>query len=972
MGYAKLSAQEIDLIKRWIEQGAKWQKHWSLIPPEAAPQPQVMHTEWPRDAIDYYVLARLEHEGLTPSPEADRATLIRRVTLDLTGLPPTPVEVEAFLHDSSPNAYEKVVDRLLASPRCGENLAWQWLDAARYSDTNGYQSDGVRSMWRWRDWVIDAFNHNMPFSEFTIDQLAGDLLPHATRDQIIATGFNRNHRTSAEGGIIDQEFRVAYVVDRVDTTSNVWMGLTVGCARCHDHKYDPILQKEYYQLFAYFNNVPEKGFVYNFGNEEPYIKAPTPEQEGRLADFDRKVVAAEAAYQAMKPEITRTQRAWERWMKTSHTPDWNMSQGLILHFPLDGDLHEATGVYDRRNSFDHPPELTPPTNKPEEPRQAVVAGSPDATLTFVPGKVGQAAAFDGNRYINAGKVLNFNYLDPFSFAVWVKPDAPTGAILSSVEDVHEGTGYGLYLRDGKLRFHFTARWTDLGMRLESKQPVVLNQWHHVALTYDGKRKTSGVKLYVDGVSQDIQVLFDAMCWPLAGTQPFRVGAGEGPEDRFHGAIADVRIYNRALSSEEVGVLPVLETVPQIAAIPPAKRTVAQANKLASCFLDQYAPQGVQDARRGLSVAQQARDQYYASIPTVMVMKEGPPRDAFILKRGVYDAHGDKVAAGLPHVLPPMPAGFPNNRLGFAEWLVDRSNPLTARVTVNRYWQMLFGVGLVKTVEDFGSQGDWPVYPDVLDNLSTRFMDSGWNVKALLKTMVMSATYRQSSRVTPALMEKDPENRLLARGPRFRLPAQMIRDQALAVSGLLVEKIGGPPVMPYQPPGLWEEVSFSGDSYKQDEGEGLYRRSLYTYWRRTVAPPTMGTFDASTRETCIVRANRTNTPLQALDLMNDVTYLEASRKFAERMMKQGGSTPEARIDYAIQVALARAAKPEEKAVLVETFNQFHTRFAAKPDAAAKYLSEGKSPRDKSLDPTDLAAYTAVASLILNMDETVTKE
>jgi len=420
------------------------------------------------------------------------------------------------------------------------------------------------------------------------------------------------------------------------------------------------------------------------------------------------------------------------------------------------------------------------------------------------------------------------------------------------------------------------------------------------------------------------------------------------------------------------VLPVLETVPQIAAIPPAKRTVAQANKLASCFLDQYAPQGVQDARRGLSVAQQARDQYYASIPTVMVMKEGPPRDAFILKRGVYDAHGDKVAAGLPHVLPPMPAGFPNNRLGFAEWLVDRSNPLTARVTVNRYWQMLFGVGLVKTVEDFGSQGDWPVYPDVLDNLSTRFMDSGWNVKALLKTMVMSATYRQSSRVTPALMEKDPEHRVLARGPRFRLPAQMIRDQALAVSGLLVEKIGGPPVMPYQPPGLWEEVSFSGDSYKQDEGEGLYRRSLYTYWRRTVAPPTMGTFDASTRETCIVRANRTNTPLQALDLMNDVTYLEASRKFAERMMKQGGSTPEARIDYAIQVALARAAKPEEKAVLVETFNQFHTRFAAKPDAAAKYLSEGKSPRDKSLDPTDLAAYTAVASLILNMDETVTKE
>jgi hypothetical protein len=972
MGYAKLPAHEIDLIKRWIEQGAQWQKHWSLIPPQAAPQPQVMHPQWPRDAIDYFVLARLEHEGLAPSPEADRATLIRRVTLDLTGLPPTPAEVEAFLHDPSPNAYEKVVDRLLSSPRYGENLAWQWLDAARYSDTNGYQSDGVRSMWRWRDWVIDAFNRNMPFSEFTIEQLAGDMLPHPTRDQIIATAFNRNHRTSAEGGIIDEEFRVAYVVDRVDTTSNVWMGLTVGCARCHDHKYDPILQKEYYQLFAYFNNVPEKGFVYNFGNEEPYIKAPTPEQEARLKEFDQKVTGAEASYAALKPEITRSQRAWERWVKASHVPDWNVSEGLILHFPLDGDLSETTGVYERQNSFRHQPEGTPPPAKSDDPHQPEVAGSADSSLPFVPGKVGQAASFDGHRYINGGKVLNFDYLDPFSFAAWINTAAPNGAILSSVEDVHEGSGYGLYLRDGKLRFNFTFRWTDLGMRLETKQSLALNQWHHVALTYDGKRKPAGVKLYVDGVSQEINVLFNEMSWPLGGAQPFRIGAGEGPEDRFHGAIADVRIYNRALSPEEASVLPVIETVPQIAAISPARRTPAQAHKLAFCFLDQYAPQDVQEARRSVAVTQEARDKYYATIPTVMVMKEGPHRDAFILKRGAYDAHGDKVSPGLPHVLPPMPANFPNNRLGFAEWLVDRSNPLTARVTVNRFWQMLFGVGLVKTVEDFGSQGDWPVYQDVLDDLATRFMDSGWNVKALLKTMVMSATYRQSSRVTPDLLEKDPENRLLARGPRFRLPAQVIRDQALAVSGLLVEKVGGPPVMPYQPPGLWEELSFSGEAYKADEGEGLYRRSLYTYWKRTVAPPAMVTFDAANRETCIVRANRTNTPLQALDLMNDVTYLEASRKFAEKMLKEGGSTPEARIDYAFHVALGRAPKPREQAVLVETFNQFHTRFQAKPADAARFLSEGKSPRDASLNTVDLAAYTAVASLIFNMDETITKE
>ena len=971
MGYAKLPEREIDLIRRWIAQGAKWQKHWSFIAPEIAAQPQVMHNTWPRNAIDYYVLAHLEHAGLAPSPEADRATQIRRVTLDLTGLPPAPAEVDAFLKDSSPNAYEKVVDRLLSSPRYGENMAWQWLDAARYADTNGYQSDGVRNMWRWRDWVIDAYNRNMPFNQFTVEQLAGDMLPHATRDQIIATGFNRNHRTSAEGGIIDEEFRVAYVVDRVDTTSSVWLGLTVGCARCHDHKFDPILQKEYYQLFAYFNNVPEKGFVYNFGNEEPYIKAPTPGQEARLKDLDAMLAAKQAAYASLQPEIAKGQRAWERWVKNSHAPDWNVSDGLILHFPLDGDLRETTGVYDRRNSFNRQPPGGESTVKPDDPLQAVVAGGAYSNMPFVAGKLGKAASFDGHGYVNGGKVLSFNYLDPVTFAAWIYPTAANGAILSSVEDVHEGTGYGLYLRDGKLTYHFTVRWTDLGMRLETQLPLTLNRWHHVAFTYDGEKKPSGARFYVDGVAQETKVLFDSMVWPLGDPQPFRIGAGEGPEDGFHGAIEDVRIYNRALSSEEAAVLPVLKTVPEIASLSPRKRSPAQANKLAFCFLDRYAPADVQESRLQLAEAQKARDEYDAGIPTVMVMKEGLARDAYILKRGAYDAHGDKVSPGLPHVLPPLPAGLPNNRLGLAEWLVDRSNPLTARVTVNRFWQMLFGTGLVKTVDDFGSQGEWPIYQDVLDYLAVSFMDSGWDVKALLKTIVMSATYRQSSKITPALLEKDPENRLLARGPRFRLPPQAIRDQALAISGLLVEKVGGPPVKPYQPPGLWEEVSF-GEKYKPETGDALYRRSLYTFWKRTVAPPAMVTFDASTRETCIVRANRTNTPMQALDLMNDVTYVEASRKFAERMIKEGGTTPEEQINYAFRLALARPPKPPEQAVLLDTLRQFKARYQAQPEAAMKYLSEGNSPRDPKLNPVELAAYTAVASLIFNLDETITKE
>jgi Protein of unknown function (DUF1553)/Protein of unknown function (DUF1549)/Concanavalin A-like lectin/glucanases superfamily/Planctomycete cytochrome C len=989
MGYAKLPEHEIKLIRRWIEEGAPWQKHWSFIPPVRPPLPFVRNKSWPKIPLDNFVLARLEHEGLGPSAEADKLTLIRRVTLDLTGLPPTPSEVDAFLNDNSPGAYEKVVDRLLASSRYGEHMAWQWLEAARYADTNGYQSDGVRSMWRWRDWVIDAFNRNMPFDRFTVEQLAGDMLPHATRDQIIATGFNRNHRTSAEGGIIDEEFRVAYVVDRVDTTSTVWLGLTIGCARCHDHKFDPILQKEYYQLFAYFNNVPEKGFVYDYGNEQPYIKAPTPPQEAKLKEFDQRIAAAEQEYERLKPEIAKSQRAWERWIRNSDAPDWSIQEGLVLHFPLNGSLKEETGVYDRMASFDHQPDGDQHRSKPatDEIQQPVVtltpsqgsqtplppstSGSSGATLPFVPGKIGLAAKFDGHLFVNGGKVANFDYLDPVTLAAWIYPTAPNGAIFSSVKDEPKGQGYGLYLRDGKIRYHFTQRWTDLGMRLETERPIELNRWHHVAFTYDGKMKASAARIYVDGEAQPTKILFDSMVTNVTYKAPFRIGAGEGPEDRFQGLVQDVRLYARALTAEEVSTLPVLETVSQIAAISAHKRTPAQALKLAYCFLDQFAPKNVQQARQALTDVRKQRDEFYASIPTVMVMKEGPHRDAFILKRGAYDAHGDKVSPGLPHVLPPLPSGYPDNRLGFARWLVDRSNPLTARVTVNRFWQMLFGVGLVKTVGDFGSQGEWPVYADVLDWLAVEFMESGWNVKAILKTIVMSATYRQSSRVTPALLEKDPENRLLARGPRLRLSAEVIRDQALAVSGLLVEKIGGPPVKPYQPPGLWEEVSF-GSSYKPDEGEALYRRSLYTYWKRTVAPPAMVTFDAADRETCVVRVSKTNTPLQALDLMNDVTYLEASRKLAERMMTEGGPDPADRIQYAFRLATSRPARQREVKLLLGVLGNFEQKYHAQPDAALHFVSTGKSPRNETLNSAELAAYTGVASVILNLDETITKQ
>jgi len=948
-GHAKLSEREIGLIRSWIKEGAVWQKHWAFLAPRRPELPQIKNRKWPRNALDYFVLEKLEREGLTPSPVADEATLIRRVTLDLTGLPPTPAEVEAFLDDKSPNAYEKVVDRLLQSPRYGEHMAVRWLDAARYADTNGYESDGARSMWRWRDWVIDAFNRNMPFDQFTVEQLAGDLLPNATREQRIATAFHRNHRTSSEGGIIPEEFRVEYVADRAETTSTVWLGLTTGCARCHDHKYDPIKQKEFYQLFAFFNNVPEKGNVYNFGNEEPFIKAPTPKQEAFLNNLERREAEARKHVESLQPEIARVRQEWEKSLAKSDAINWTVTDGQIAYYPLEGIL--AAGCHDGRPA---------------------VSGTPDCTLPFVPGKVGLAGSFDGKSFIDAGDVGKFNYLDAFSLGAWILPRNPNGTILSRIEDFSQGAGYSLSLKEGKVRLHITLRWSDIGMRLETAAPIALDQWQHVLMTYDGKRKASGVRIYINGQSQPIVVLFDELTYPFNNTEPFRIGAGEGPQSRFQGLIDEVRVYRKALSAEEAIVLPVEESVSQIAALAPELRTPAQTSKLALCFLEKHAPRKIQEARCAWFDTLGKRDAFYAKIPTVMVMEEQKtPRDAFVLKRGAYDAPGEKVTPDVPAILPPLHKEWPNNRLGLARWLVDPANPLTARVTVNRFWQMLFGIGLVKTVEDFGSQGEWPIQPKLLDWLATQFVTTRWDTKGLLKTIVTSATYRQSSRVTQQLLDRDPENRLLARGPRFRLPAEVIRDQALAVSGLLVEEIGGPPVKPYQPPGLWEELSF-GVPYDQDHGENLYRRSLYTYWKRTIAPPAMTAFDATNRESCTVRQTRTNTPLQALNLMNDVTYLEASRKLAERMMKEGGATPEERIAYAFRLVTARLPRARESKVLFESFQRFRKRYQAEPKAALEMLAEGESARDEQLDPVELASYAAIANLVLNLDKSVTKE
>jgi len=987
-----LTEREVALLTRWIEQGAAWQKHWAFMPPTRPAVPVVNTPGWVRTPIDAFVLQRLEREGLKPSPEADKPTLLRRVTLDLTGLPPTLAELNAFLADRSPNAYEKVVDRLLQAPRYGERMAFPWLDAARYADSNGYQTDGVRYMWRWRDWVIDAFNRNMPYDQFVIEQIAGDLLPNATRDQKIATGFNRNTRGNAEGGIVPEEYRIEYLFDRVDTAGTVFLGLSVGCAKCHDHKFDPISQKDYYRIAAYFNNIPEHGKARRVGNSPPYIEAPTAEQLPRIRRLADDAAAARRRWEQMQPAVPSAQEAWERSLKPSPAVFGGPARGLVAHYPFDGTLDAKVFVEE--------PE-PPGTRGRRRPPAAVDVNRVDPKL--VEGVRGQAASFDGTSDVeNTADLAGFKaygagfsgtvdiidrndpgahatvtYDDAHTFAAWVYATAPTGSIVTRDDNLDEPNGYGLKLRDAKIQYDNVTKWNDESIQVETKQTIPLNEWHHVAVTYSGSRWAEGVRIYLDGQELESKVLFDDLN-ALAGSmtrEPLRIGAGGGPSNRFRGFIDDARVYNRALSADEIRMLAVRESIQEIAAIPEARRSPAQAAAIREYFLDHAAPADIQQARARVFETERARFLYHKNeVPTVMVMEEAPtPRPMHVLIRGLYDRPGERVTPGVPEALLwPNAETYEPNRLGFATWLVDPANPLTARVVVNRFWQQYFGTGIVETAEDFGSQGSLPSHPELLDWLATEFVRTGWNVKALQKLIVMSATYRQSSRSTDALLERDPKNVLLARGPNIRLSAEMIRDQALAIAGILTEKIGGPSVMPYQPEGLWSEVVGSA-TYEQDHGPNLYRRSLYTFWKRTIPPPTMANFDASTRESHVVRPALTNTPLQALDLMNNVTYLEAARVLAQRMMRQGGAAPRDRIAYGYKLATVRSPLPQESTVLVKALQAAQAKFKSSPENARKFVaSTGEWPLDKTLDVSDLAAYTHVASLILNLNRTVMKD
>jgi hypothetical protein len=954
-GYALTTAQT-DLLRRWIDEGATWDSHWAFVPPARVDLPAVSHTQWVRNPIDRFILARLEREGLEPSRPADKVTLLRRLTYDLTGLPPTPREVDAFLADRSSDAYEKRVDALLQSPHYGERMAMPWLDTARYGDTHGYHIDSHRDMWHWRDWVIDAFNRNLPFDQFIIEQLAGDLLPNATREQQVATGFNRNHMINFEGGAIAEEYQVEYVVDRVEATTTSFLGLTMGCARCHSHKFDPISHKEFYQFFAFFNSVQEQGLDGKAGNAKPILKLPSREQQTRLDELEAAIKAKESAL--ADEAIAPLQGQGEKALPASMQPI--AGDALLAHYELEGNLSDISGRYQHGRT---------------------IGGDP----TFDAGRVGRALSFDGDTQVSFGPVRGFARHDTFSLAVWLRGrnSAHPLAVFQKLDGTRRGYEWrledpvltGIQRWSARLTIRLAASESN-AIQVRTRERIQLGEWHHVAMTYDGSGKAAGLALFRNGARLDTEIVRDTLTGPIDVDAPLRIGdTAFGPP--FRGQLDDLRLYTRVLTPGEIEQLAIHYPPRVVVSGVNGKRSKDDTQRARDYFLTHAAPEEHRAVHRELTRLLKQKEELGKQIPSTMVMAEmDKPRDTFVLARGDYRNQTEKVQPGVPAVLPPLPEGAPPNRLTLARWLVNPSHPLTARVAVNRFWQMYFGYGITKTQEDFGVRGEPPVHPELLDWLATEFVRTGWDVRAMQRLIVTSATYRQSSNVTRELREKDPENRLLARGPRMRLPAEMIRDTALGASGLLNDAVGGPSVFPYQPAGLWEEMAFgegfSAQTYQPSRGKDLYRRGLYTFWKRTVPHASFATFDAPDREKCTARRALTNTPLQALVLLNDPTYVEASRALAQRALLEGGDDINARLTYAFRLATARKPTRKERGVLRSLLDERLASFQRDRRSALELLDVGESPYDKRLDASELAAWTTVATVILNLDETITKE
>jgi hypothetical protein len=972
-----LSAADKAVLKKWIEQGAKYQKHWSLEAPVKAPLPVVANPAWAKNPIDRFVFAKLEVVKLTPAPEADRRTLARRVSLDLTGLPPAPAEVEAFVTDPAPDAYEKLVAKLVASPRWGEHRARYWLDAARYADTHGLHFDNYREMWPYRDWVIAAFNRNEPFDKFTVEQLAGDLLPTPSRDQLVATGFQRCAATTNEGGTIDEENLANYAIDRVTTTAWVWLGLSMNCAQCHDHKFDPILQKDFYSMAAFFRNTTQRAKDDNVKDSKPVIYLPPAADEQRFIAVEKGLVDSKAELGSRRGAL---EQKFEPWLAAAKPDAVAVSaEKLVVQLPMnEGQGNEVKGVA----------------------RTQSIALKATAPLEWKDGgKLGKAPLLPKGADFDLGNIADFEGNMPFSVGAWVNvPGGLTAAALVARFDNRGDTrqGWMLYFEGDKFGLRLASAAPRSEVRVVTqKAEVKPGKWQHVLATYDGSGKSSGVVLYVNGRAVPLAAPVTPPPAPPApgkpaaapgvpnGTLlgsirtalPLRIGRREAGQPFTGGQIQDVRIFARPLAAREIRALPEEGPLKIALAAVAEKRTPEQKKALQGFYLDVADPAmpGIADRIRTLE-AELVGIKARSAVTHIQEERMDTQPVARVLMRGQYDRPGDEVKAATPSALPPLPAGLPGNRLGLAKWMVSPENPLPARVTVNRFWQEIFGTGLVRTSEDFGIMGDPPANPELLDWLAVEFRESGWDVKKLFTLIVTSSTYKQAALTTPEKLERDPQNRLLSRGPRFRMDAEMLRDYALAASGALVEKIGGPSVKPYQPDGVWEAVAMKESNtgrYKRDEGDGLYRRSLYTFWKRAAPPALMDVFNAPSRETCTVRRERTNTPLQALAMLNDPQFVEAGRKLAEIALKQAGGQADKAFDIIAERSLLRSLRAEERKIIADTYADVEREFAQTPARAKELLAVGDSKADATLPAPQLAALAVVASQIMSLDEAINK-
>ena len=957
-----LTSEQKELLKRWIAEGAEYEPHWSFIPPQRPEPPAVKNETWVRNPIDRFVLARLEAEGLTPAAEADRRVLARRLALDITGLPPEPAVVDAFVADPHPDAYDRLVDTMLSSLEWGEHRGRHWLDYARYADTHGIHFDNYREMWTYRQWVVNAFNRNMPFDQFTILQLAGDLVsnhgPDATPDQIldnrIASGFNRCNMTTNEGGIIDEEYIVLYARDRTETTSAVWLGLTTGCAVCHDHKFDPFTQKEFYELSAFFNNTTQAARDGNIQDTPPILPVPKLEDRSRFAALEKELPSAKTAVESRK---TAAKPEFESWIKAA-TPAIvakSLPQDTpLVDLPLDEGQGSTTRVLLAGKQTELP--LTPTTTW-----QAGPNGMPAILLD---GKAGELAGSG-----------DFEHDQAFSVTFWVRVPANDSsyAVISRMDDANAFRGWDVWVQGRRIAMHLVHSYPDDALKVVAKNQLKADTWTLVSVTYDGSGKAEGVKIYYDGKLQEKpQVENNKFKKNTIRTEVPLVIGGRAKGATAHAVgLTSLSLWGRSLSAGEIEGISRAQTIAEIVKLP-AEERVQAGGTLYSWWLATFdEPFKAATADVAKFDAEMAEIRKHGTVAHVMHEKAEMAK-AFVLNRGEYDKRGDEVEANTPDVLPPLPDHLPKNRLGLAQWLLLQDHPLTSRVTVNRFWQEVFGTGLVRSSGDFGITGELPSHPELLDWLAIEFIESGWDVKKLFRLMVTSAAYRQSAAATPEKLTKDSANRLLSRGPRFRMDAEMVRDHALAASGLLVKQIGGPSVKPYQPDGVWEAVSMGGNTnkYNRDKGENVYRRSMYWFWKRSAPPASLDIFNAPSRENCCVKRERTNTPLQALVTLNDPQFVEAARALADRALEIGGETDESRIEFIAERLLARPFTADEMPIVKQSLADLMAWYKDHPDDAKQVIAVGDS-KPRAADPVLLASWTMLTNELMNLDEVLCK-